>query len=103
MNVIKETAIYWGPILGFTVFLVNVGSMDGVLMRPDDMGKKVFTLQGLAGYLEAPLDFGSIPCKTVWGDLDGISLWSRTKMIGLNWIVMTGLGLGLGYVITKCI
>jgi hypothetical protein len=89
----------FGAVLGFSTFLISIGSIEGILFRPDEHNKMKFTLVNVGQFLKAPFQVGTEAYKTVWGIVPGVRLWNRLKLLSMNWIVLTGFGAILDYAI----
>ena len=91
---LDDTTIFIiGPVLGFSMFLYNVTSMEGILFRPNTQGQKEFTLTVLKDYLVAPFQIGSSKFDTVWANYNGLTFMECIDLLKLNWVAMVSAGL----------
>jgi hypothetical protein len=79
-----------GPIVGLGSFVLGVVTLDGVLTRPDETGQFQYRLDNVWEFVKLP--FNPDKYDIAWGLLPNISLWTRLKLLNLNWVVMVGLG-----------
>lgn len=82
--------LFAGPVIGFTIFTINVASVGNIFFRPDDAGKYRFTTQGFKEYLKLP--FNKNKREYAWATNPEFDLKSRLKLLSLNWTVMVTLG-----------
>ena len=90
-----------GGLFGFGIFLQGVASTGNIFTRPNNNGVKKFTTKGISEFLIAPFDYKSEKFKIVWGLSKGLPLKERIKMIQLNWILMTTIGIIIPIIISK--
>lgn len=91
-NLYTYAPLLVGPLLGFSIFLVSVSTLENVLFRQDSDGNKKFTLNSFSGYLSVPFTTNKDKLKIMWGIAPDMDLSSRVKMLNLNWVAMTLLG-----------
>ena len=94
-----------GAVGGFSLFLYNVMSMDGILYRPNGQGHDTLTLSVLWDYVVAPFQYGSLKFDALWGNYDHLSFSERMNLLQLNWLAMTAAGLSVSafVILLKCI
>ena len=88
-----------GSTIGFGLWLVNVVSMEGVAMRPNQEGNQEFVPENIVDYLKLP--FNPEKVGVAWPTGTGINTVDRLKLLSLNWLVMTGVGAGTALIFTK--
>jgi hypothetical protein len=107
LNIIKTVLLNpmtIGTSIGFGSFIYNLSTMEGIFTRPDSDNKNKYTLQGLQEYMKAPLMVNTEKFKILWGIHPNIpDMKYRLEMLQQNWIVSSGTGLLVGYVICKLI
>ena len=91
----NTTILLIGAALGFATFLYNIATEEGVLYRPNTEGHQTFTLTIIKDYLIAPFLIGTTKFDTLWANFDGLTMIERWKLLQLNWIAMTILGLSI--------
>ena len=88
-----------GATTGFSLFLISISYMDGILFRKDEFNNWRFTPINIWQFLKAPFAINSEEYKVVWSLVPGISWWNKLKLFSMNWVVLTG----VGAVIEQCI
>lgn len=88
-----------GAATGFSIFLLSISCMDGILFRKDEFNNLRFTPINIYEFLKAPFAIDSEKYKTVWALVPGISLINKLKLMSMNWVVLTGTGAMLEYCI----
>lgn len=85
-------SIIIGGLLGFACFIVSISLMEGIFIRPNEKGKKIFTLASLWGFLKAPFQLDTPQYHAVWAT--NIPLKNKPKLWSTNWVMWVGLGTG---------
>ena len=88
------TPLLIGSGIGLTLWLINVGSIENVLIRNNDQNVPKLTLNNLILYAKLPFDKPDIS----WPITADINITDKIKLLSLNWIVMFSLGLAGGYI-----
>lgn len=87
-------SVLGGSLLGFTSWLINILSMEGVLHRPNDKGEMVLSPVNLTDYFKLPFD--SNKRFIAWSTIPNTPLKERLKLLSFNWVFMIIFGGGLG-------
>ena len=96
--------LFLGPAIGFLVFVAGVSTMESIFIRPDTENNKVFTMDGFLDFIKAPFQPGDTKFKVLWGLTPNLGFMDKLKMLQLNWVAMTGMGLATsatGLMVTK--
>lgn len=83
-----------GTVIGFIGFTISIALIGGVFIRPNEKGKKIFTLSGFFEFIKAPFRVGTPQFQSVWATQlpQTTPLKDRLKLWSMNWILWTGLG-----------
>ena len=82
-----------GSSVGFSIFMYAMMSTEGIFYRPSTSGDKEFTMKVFIDYLKAPFDVGTRRFNTVWANYVNLNMIDRMKLLQMNWLAMTALGL----------
>lgn len=91
MNV---TPFLIGLTASLSLWIINVSSMEQVLVRNNDKNEPTLSLNNLILYAKLPFTKTDI----AWPTEPNLDIHDRIKLLSLNWIVMASLGLTGGYI-----
>lgn len=85
----------FGSIIGFSIAVYRIISIQDIIIRPDSDGNKVYTFKNLIEYLKLPFDKTKI--NIAWPN----PIKDRGRFITMNWLFMTFAGGLTGYCIKR--
>lgn len=88
-----------GSTIGFSTWLINIMTMEGVMHRQNQDGEDELTPQNIIEYLKYPFDREKT--SIAWGLAKGISIRDRLKLLSMNWVAVTSLGAVIALLISK--
>ena len=86
--------VLFGSAIGLSLWLANILSMEGIIMRQDDKGNYVITPGNIIEYFKLPFDQNKK--NVAWGMFPKISIKERLNCLTFNWIFMMCLGGSIG-------
>ncbi|ARF10081.1 hypothetical protein Indivirus_12_9 [Indivirus ILV1] len=83
-----------GAFSGIVICFLNIASMEGVVTRPDQNGDMKFSIVNIIEYIKMPFDLDKR--DVAWPTYYQMDFTDRVKLLSLNWVIMAGIGAGIG-------